>query len=259
MLCLSGGLDSTALALHFLAQNQRVFGVSFDYGQSHRLELERLQANLVLWRERNRGLADWTLIDLRSINRLLRSALTDPDIPMPFGHYADASMRATFVPNRNALFAAVAYGYALSLSERLDQSVGLGLGVHAGDHAIYPDCRPAFYDALWQAFRIGNWNSERIELRLPYLNWSKSDILRDARRSCERLGLDFEAVFRNTCTSYLPDATGRAQGLTGSDVERILAFHRLGWVDPLEYQQPWDEVVRQALEAERRHRESDRS
>jgi 7-cyano-7-deazaguanine synthase len=75
----------------------------------------------------------------------------------------------------------------------------------------------------------------------------------DARESIDRLGLDFDTVFRNTCTSYLTDSAGRSHGLTGSDVERILAFHRCGWVDPVEYQSPWPEVVNQALALERQY------
>ena len=72
----------------------------------------------------------------------------------------------------------------------------------------------------------------------------------------QQLGLDFEMVFRNTCTSYQPDACGRSHGLTGSDVERILAFHEIGVVDPIEYQQTWDEVVTQALRLEQEFRAS---
>ena len=127
------------------------------------------------------------------------------------------------------------------------------LGVHSGDHAIYPDCRPEFYVALEHAFAIGNWDSERIAFTLPYLELDKTTILQDAEKSIDHLGLDFDEVFRRTLTSYQPDEEGRSDGTTGSDVERILAFHAVGRRDPVEYIHPWEEVLAQALEIERAH------
>lgn len=250
VLCLSGGMDSTALLLRFLARGAFVYGIGFDYGQKHRIELDRLQANMAYLRERGLSQFEWRKVDLTSLNPLLSSALTSADIEMPLGHYEQQSMRSTFVPNRNAIFCSIAYAYALSLAEQLQRQVGLGLGVHAGDHAIYPDCRPEFYSSLWKAFQVGNWNSASVELEIPYLHLDKVQILVDAQESIQKLGLDFDTIFRNTCTSYQPDAAGRSHGLTGSDVERILAFHRCGLVDPIEYQLPWPDVVAQSLALE---------
>ena len=75
--------------------------------------------------------------------------------------------------------------------------------------------------------------------------------MQDASRAIEKLGLDFDTVFRNTCTSYQPSEDGRSHGLTGSDVERILAFHEIGRRDPIEYVQPWEAVLEQALATEK--------
>ena len=86
---------------------------------------------------------------------------------------------------------------------------------------------------------------------MPYLNANKTIILQDASRAIEKLGLDFDTVFKNTCTSYQPSADGRSHGLTGSDVERILAFHEIGRQDPIEYVQPWEVVLEQALAMEK--------
>ena len=122
----------------------------------------------------------------------------------------------------------------------------LSLGVHSGDHAIYPDCRPEFYTALQQAFEIGNWDSDQVGFYLPYLDGDKASILKDAEESIAKLELDFDTIFRNTCTSYLPDTDGRSHGLTGSDVERILAFRTIGRKDPIEYRDDWEVVVREA-------------
>lgn len=252
IICLSGGMDSTSLLLRLLRENRSVFGLSFDYGQKHKLELRRLQRNIDYLREHDL-VVDLQTLDLSRLGSLFHSALTDQDWQVPTGYYEQENMRQTVVPNRNAIFASIAYGYALSIAVRDDAEVDLCLGVHSGDHSIYPDCRPEFYDALLKAFSIGNWDSDRVNLFLPYLEADKCEILRDADQSIRELGLDFDTIFRNTCTSYQPDGQGRSHGLTGSDVERILAFHRFGRPDPLDYIDPWEKVVNQALLLERRH------
>jgi 7-cyano-7-deazaguanine synthase len=245
VVCLSGGMDSTSLLLHLLQRGVQVHGLSFNYGQRHAVELQRLAANID-YLDRSGQAFDWQTIDLRTLQPLLHSALTDPNRSMPLGHYAADNMRETVVPNRNAIFASIAYAWALSLAERTGEQVAFALAVHSGDHAIYPDCRPAFYEALLEAFTRGNWDAQKVHAYLPYLNWDKAQILADGQQSVARLRLDFNQVYGNTCTSYLPDSNGRSHGLTGSDVERILAFHQLGLVDPLEYQQPWADVVAEA-------------
>ena len=148
-------------------------------------------------------------------------------------------MKQTVVPNRNAIFASIAYGYALSLAARHDQKVSIALGVHTGDHAIYPDCRPEFYKVIHEAFAVGNWDSEKVDLYLPYLDGDKLTILRDAQESITKLGLNFNTVFRNTSTSYDTNVQGHASGKTGSDIERILAFHELGVPDPVAVLESW--------------------
>ena len=245
VICLSGGMDSTSLLMHLLVRRYHVFALSFDYGQKHRLELERLTQNLIYLRQHRLAVAHET-IDIAILGRLYHSALTDTTWHIPEGHYEEVTMKATVVPNRNAIFSAIAYGYALSIANRLQTEVALALGVHSGDHAIYPDCRPAFYEAIFRAFQIGNWDAERVSLYLPYLHSDKYDILKDAQGAIRELNLDFATIFRNTNTSYEPDQHGRASGKTGADVERILAFHKLGIPDPIEYIAPWEVVVAQA-------------
>lgn len=255
VVCLSGGMDSTSLLMHLLASGKKVCGISFDYGQKHRIELERLQANLSYLESMNLPV-EWTLLDVSALGQVFHSALTSQDWEVPEGHYEQENMKQTVVPNRNAIFASIAYGYALSIASRDIASVEFSLGVHSGDHAIYPDCRPEFYDALIKAFELGNWDADRVSLYLPYLHYDKLVILQDAAKSIEKLGLDFETIFRNTCTSYMPDAEGRSHGLTGSDVERILAFHEFGRPDPVDYQQSWQTVVEQALKLAKRYKEA---
>ncbi len=248
---LSGGMDSTSLLIHLLARNCKVFGISFDYGQKHVLELQRLRANLDYLKEKGHAVSHES-VDISPIGNLFHSALINDDWEVPEGFYEQDNMKETVVPNRNAIFASIAYGYALSIATREKEKTFLSLGVHSGDHAIYPDCRPEFYHAAHHAFAIGNWDSELVEIYLPYIDGNKTTILQDAEIGIQKLGLDFDTVFRNTNTSYSPDSLGRAHGKTGSDVERILAFHELGRVDPVEYVDGWELALQAALELEKK-------
>ena len=181
----------------------------------------------------------------------LHSALTSKDIVVPEGHYESEQMKQTVVPNRNAIFSSILYARALSTAISENCQVRIALGVHSGDHEIYPDCRPEFYQSLERAFSIGNWDSDRVSFHLPYISFDKKIILQDALKSCTSLGLDFDIVFTNTNTSYNPDTKGRSSGRSGADVERILAFHAIGRVDPLQYVSDWDSVLNYALDQER--------
>ena len=151
VISLSGGMDSTGLLMHLLAQNCEVFGIAFNYGQKHILELERLKANIAYLKTHNIDI-HYDAIDLSILGKLYSSALTDPDWEIPEGHYEQDNMNQTVVPNRNAIFASIAYGYALSIATKNNEQVSIALGVHSGDHAIYPDCRPEFYEAIHKAF-----------------------------------------------------------------------------------------------------------
>ncbi len=256
VMALSGGMDSTALALHLLHRGYIVTALSFNYGQKHEIELERAASFIAYVRHHNLPISH-EIVDLRSAMSLFKSDLLESGGEVPEGHYEEESMKATVVPNRNAIFASLLYGVALSISDQHECDVEVVLGVHSGDHAIYPDCRPEFYTALEHALALGNWGSERIQFTLPYLNGDKTSILQDAERSISELNLNFDEVFRRTMTSYHPDADGRSHGKTGSDVERILAFHAVGRQDPLEYTEPWEMVLEHALNLEREHRDSE--
>jgi 7-cyano-7-deazaguanine synthase len=195
------------------------------------------------------------IVDLTSAMTLFESSLINEGTTVPEGHYEEDQMKSTVVPNRNAIFASILYGYALSVAKRENTNVEIALGVHSGDHAIYPDCRPEFYQALEHAFAVGNWDSHTVSFHLPYIDGDKVTILKDALASCDKTGLNFDRVFENTITSYNPDKDGRSSGRSGSDVERILAFNALDLVDPIEYTEPWETVLAAALETERKHKD----
>jgi 7-cyano-7-deazaguanine synthase len=123
------------------------------------------------------------------------------------------------------------------------ESVAIAMGIHAGDHAIYPDCRQEFRDVDFEAFKAGNWDADLVYHYTPYLEVNKFDILEDGQRSCDILGLDFNEVYKRTNTSYKPiyycqgDEFGEwySDYKSAASVERIEAFIKLGRPDPVAY------------------------
>ena len=249
VMSLSGGMDSTSLLLRLLAEGSKVTCLTYDYGQKHSIEIDRSKNNIEYLSQHGYEV-DQVVIDLKSAMSTLQSALTSQDIDVPEGHYESSQMKQTVVPNRNAIFSSILYGHALSISITEDCDVRIALGVHSGDHEIYPDCRPEFYESLERSFSIGNWDSERVSFYLPYISGDKATILEEALGSCGSLGVNFDTVLSNTNTSYNPDEKGRSSGRSGADVERILAFHKIGRVDPVEYVDDWTSVLEYALSQE---------
>ena len=249
VLALSGGMDSTCLLMHYLANGYQATCISYVYGQKHAIEIEKAKATIELCRK-NQHIINHHIVDLSPAMKLFDSALTSDDQEIPTGHYEEEQMKLTVVPNRNAIFASILYGFALSKAKQSEENVVLALGVHSGDHAIYPDCRPEFYQSLHEAFKIGNWDHELVKFDLPFIHGDKETILRDALESTAKLGFNFDAVLTNTITSYNPDSEGRSSGTSGSDIERILAFHAIGRKDPIEYVKPWENILSNALTIE---------
>ncbi|MFL2972720.1 MAG: 7-cyano-7-deazaguanine synthase [Candidatus Thalassarchaeaceae archaeon] len=246
VMSLSGGMDSTSLLLRLLAEGSKVTCLTYDYGQKHSIEIDRSKENISYLSD-NGYEVEQVIIDLKSAMSSFESALTKKGVDVPEGHYESEQMKQTVVPNRNAIFSSILYGHGLSRSISDDCDVRIALGVHSGDHEIYPDCRPEFYESLERSFSIGNWDSERVSFYLPYISGDKTTILEDAIESCDRLSIDFYTVFSNTNTSYNPDEQGRSSGRSGADVERILAFHNIGRIDPVEYIDDWASVLEYAL------------
>jgi len=255
LMALSGGMDSTALLMRMLADGYEVTCLTYDYGQKHSVEIHRAKANIDYLLANGFNVSH-IIIDLNSAMGSLNSALTIDGLDVPEGHYESEQMKQTVVPNRNAIFSSIMYGHALSISDSEQSDVLIALGVHSGDHEIYPDCRPEFYESLERSFSLGNWGSERVSFHLPYISGDKTTILEDAQDSISHLGLDFDTVFRNTNTSYNPDASGRSSGRSGADVERILAFHSIGRKDPVQYVGGWESALASAQLAQREHEES---
>ena len=256
VMAFSGGMDSTSLLMRLLADGYTVDCLSYEYGQKHNLELDRAKQN-ISYLEGNGFQVTHRIVDLSSAMNLFHSSLIVGGEDVPQGHYEEEAMKATVVPNRNAIFASILYGYALSIALKEECGVEIALGVHSGDHEIYPDCRPEFYQAIGHAFAIGNWDSDKVSFKLPYLDGDKESILRDAEIAIDKLGLEFSTIYRNTNTSYNPDELGRASGTSGADIERILAFHAVGKEDPVEYVNSWSQVLNNALEIEKQHKDAE--
>jgi len=241
---LSGGMDSSTLLLRALSEYDSVTAISFDYGQKHRVELERAQS-LVDYINKNcpsdencfNGCTvNYRQIKLDGLVDLLDSALVDGGDDVPEGHYEQDNMKETVVPNRNKMFASITQAVALSVANRTEETCDIALGIHSGDHAVYPDCRQEFRDADDAAFRMGNWDADRVGYFTPYLEGDKFTILQDGEKLCEELGLDFDEVYKRTNTSYKPYPSGNSDYKSASSVERIEAFIKLGRKDPVQYE-----------------------
>jgi 7-cyano-7-deazaguanine synthase len=244
---LSGGMDSSTLLLRALSEYDTVTAISFDYGQKHRVELERAQSLIDYINElENKAAEDgqkapyypvnYRQIKLDGLVDLLDSALVEGGDDVPEGHYEQDNMKETVVPNRNKMFASITQAVALSVANRTEETCDIALGIHAGDHAVYPDCRQEFRDADDAAFRMGNWEADRVGYFTPYLEGDKFTILQDGEKLCEELGLDFDEVYKRTNTSYKPYPSGNSDYKSASSVERIEAFIKLGRKDPVQYE-----------------------
>ncbi len=209
----SGGLDSTVLVYDLLNEGADLKLLSIDYGQRHEKELKsssEIAEFLGLEHE---------ILRLPMLNNLLGgSALTDPSISLPEGHYAEDSMKATVVPNRNMILLSLAAGHAISL-----QFDTVAYAAHAGDHTIYPDCRPEFATAMDEALKLCDWNT--VSLYRPFVQLSKHDLVRKGKE----LGVPFE----KTWSCYA--GNDKHCGKCGTCVERKEAFELVGLLDPTEY------------------------
>ena len=239
VLSLSGGMDSSTLLLHLLANGYNVTALGFDYGQKHRVELERAQSLVDYLCNNDIGIANslrYRQIKLDGLVDLLNSALVTGGTDVPEGHYEQDNMKDTVVPNRNKIFSSLVQAVALSVSNETKEDTFISLGIHAGDHAIYPDCRQEFRDVDMEAFRAGNWDAERVKFYTPYLDTDKFGILEDGLKACETLNIDFDEVYKRTNTSYKPYPSGNSDYKSASSVERIEAFIKLGRKDPVQYE-----------------------
>jgi 7-cyano-7-deazaguanine synthase len=214
ILTFSGGMDSTVLLAYLLVHEIRVRCLSVDYGQRHRREL---QSAVEIARYYG---VEHKVINLKSVNELMQgSSQTSPEIDVPEGHYAEESMKKTVVPNRNMILLALAGAWAVST-----KSEAIAYAAHAGDHAIYPDCREEFTHAMERAFKRCDWH--KVALLRPFIRFSKTDIC--------KTGAILGAPLHMTWSCY--KGGERHCGKCGTDVERRESFVLAGVPDPTLYE-----------------------
>lgn len=223
ILVYSGGMDSTTLLYQLISEGKKVKAISFNYGQRHVRELEQAKKTC-----EKLGI-EHKIVDMSFMKEIVSNSALTGDISVPHGHYEHESMKLTVVPNRNMIMASIAIGWAVNLD--YDE---VALGVHAGDHAIYPDCRPNFIQELNHIALVANFKP--INIYAPFLNIDKGDI---AIRG-KALGVSYE----NTLTCY--EGKQKACGKCGSCCERILAMDKAGMKDTIEYDLPWEKVLHNA-------------
>ena len=216
---LSGGIDSTTVLARIkkFSPASEVLGIAFKYDSKHN-KLERASAQLI---------ADYyginlITVDLRSVFRGYKSSMLNSSLDIPEGHYEAENMKSTVVPVRNLIFATVAASKAIDYWPEAS-NIMLGMGMHAGDHAIYPDCRPDTINGLGHTLMRGS--GEVVGLYAPYMYMDKKVIIGQ--------GLGFEAPYHLTRTCYT--ASHIACGKCGSCVERLEAFASHNVVDPITY------------------------
>jgi len=209
----SGGLDSTVMLKKLLTDGHSVKALSINYGQRHSQELQHAVAVCSFLNIEHR------VADLTALKPFLAgSSQTSDDIAVPHGHYAAENMKLTVVPNRNMLMLAVAGAWAIST-----KSDAVAYGAHAGDHAIYPDCRETFVRPLAEALKNADWHP--VEIIRPFINMTKSDIV--------KCGVEVGAPMELSYSCY--EGESAHCGLCGTCVERKEAFKEAGVDDPTLY------------------------
>jgi len=252
VLSLSGGLDSSTLLLYLLNKGYEVKVIVFDYGQKHSVEIERAKSlwDYLVKKGLIKNYYDFHLIKM-NIGDLLHSNLVKGGEDVPEGHYQEDNMKSTVVPNRNKIFSSIIQAAALSWAIETGSKVDISMGIHSGDHDVYPDCRQEFRDIDFKAFQSGNWDSEKVSLNTPFLNGDKTDILKNGLSCCIDLGIDYKEIYKRTNTSYKPiyiNGEWYSDYKSASSVERVESFLKLGIEDPVKYadetgEVSWEKVV----------------
>jgi len=221
VLSLSGGMDSTTLLGILLEQGHAVYPVIFSYGSKHGVYENKAAKDV--WEyyiTKHPKLMDYIEIDLSTAFSAFKSDLLLTGGKIPEGHYAEDSMKATVVPGRNTIFIAFLLGIAESIKANT-----IALGVHSGDHHIYPDCREEYIRSMQQT--IFHAAEQAIKLKAPLLHDDKTSILQKGYN----LPIPVPYHLTRTCYKDQPLSCGKC----GSCQERLEAFHNINGKDSIDY------------------------
>ena len=236
ILSCSGGLDSTSLLLNLLRNGYNPHIVNFNYGsKQNKLELKGLKKNLNYLKKKGYNI-DYQTINISSAMKDLYSSLTRNNLEVAEGKYTRETEEDIFVPNRNAIFASIIFAKALTIYKDTQNDVSICMGIHGGEHDLYPDCTPEFFNSLFESFQKGNFHSEHIHAYNPYVEVNKQKVLEDGLQSCEELNLDYKKIYKNTLSCYKPNEKGLSCGKCPTCLERLEIFENLGLKDPAKYE-----------------------
>ena len=213
VIIVSGGMDSITL-LHDKREMIEL-AVTFDYGSNH----NKRETECAAYHCQQLGI-EHIIIPLEFMHQYFKSSLLSGGEAIPEGHYADENMKSTVVPFRNGIMLAIACG--LAESRELDCVL---IANHAGDHAIYPDCRATFISSMSEAMAYGTY--KRITILAPYTHLTKGEIAAIGGK----LGVDYTHTY--SCYKGGEKHCGKC----GTCVERKEAFELAGIADPTEYEQ----------------------
>lgn len=220
VLALSGGIDSITTLAYLLEQGYQVHCILFQYGSKHNsYELEAARELIDHFSQKYPEQVGSSYIDLTPVFSCMNSNLLQGQGEIPEGHYTKETMSQTVVPARNIIFLSIMAGIAES-----EEASSIALGIHQGDHAIYPDCRTEFYKAMDSAIYLGT--DRQIEIIAPFVDCNKTDII--------RWGLEYLVPYEYTRTCYKEQE--KPCGRCGSCIERLEAFQSLDTTDPVNYE-----------------------
>lgn len=211
VIILSGGMDSVTL-LHD-KQNEIALAITFDYGSNHNAK----EIECAKWHCQTLGIKH-IIIPLAFVRDYFASSLLQGANAIPEGHYAAENMKSTVVPFRNGIMLAIACGIAES-----NNLTAVFIANHAGDHTIYPDCRPEFITNFSNAMKAGTY--KQVVIKAPYTNITKTDIAKIGGK----IGVDYSHTY--SCYKGGDVHCGKC----GTCVERKEAFRDAGINDPTKY------------------------
>ncbi|EPA06517.1 7-cyano-7-deazaguanine synthase QueC [Candidatus Nitrosarchaeum limnium] len=216
VLIFSGGLDSTTLLYKLINEGHEVYPLTFLYGQKHCKESESAKEITNILKINHK------IIDITALQSVLDSALTNPSISIPTvpsGSQFYETLKTTVVPNRNAIFLAIAAGYAQSI-----KADNIFFAAHYSDRGMYPDCRSEFISAFEKMTKLSLDNSN-ASVSSPFAKINKSGVV--------KIGDSLNVPFQLTWSCY--EGKDRHCGRCSACRERKNAFVEASVYDPTDY------------------------